>query len=152
MNSQNISDKMGDTFPLYYSSKKGEMHMKVRLDFVTNSSSSSYVVAFKQLSEDETNKLPMFAKKLVEGFVNMLSAIKSKEDLDKYFLEYYGYETIDEMLAEDEWAKRRYDEWLDKINQGFAIGEISVEYGDETMPGFLRSISDGESVIILSDD
>ena len=74
--------------------------MKIRNGFVTNSSSSSYIIAFKSITEEEKESIQSNSIKeyidLMERFAFGNSiVIKNKEDCDKYFIDHYSYKDID---------------------------------------------------------
>lgn len=126
--------------------------MKYRTGFVTNSSSSSYVVAFKTLDEGVMENCPAFAKKIYDYFIKsvLTNCIRTEEELVKYLLNYYCFDTLEALLEEDEYAKEKYEKFGEKIKNGYAICNIDVEYGDETMPDILKALHDDETFILIS--
>ena len=93
---------------------------KIRLGFVSNSSSSSFIIASKE-------KPNMTIKTTInlDNFIDYI--ITNKKDLDKYFLEEVGYNSIDEMISKSEWYKDIYQECLKELDKGETIymGEVS---------------------------
>jgi hypothetical protein len=94
--------------------------MKIRVGFVSNSSSSSFII-----SSFEKPKLT------IEVDIEELSEsiIDNKEKLDEYFLDYYDYKTIEEMLADGDPLKKEYEKCLTELQLGskIYIGQVSSD-------------------------
>lgn len=131
--------------------------MKIRKSFVTNSSSSSYIIAVKEkdgkISKEFEEKLLEWAKmQILESGTTKISTI---EDLNQFILDKYGYrkDTIEDLLKED-YILEEYNEIKEKLNKGFVIYEkyISCEGQDEHLDMFddalriLSSSSDFEGI------
>lgn len=114
--------------------------MKVRLGFVTNSSSTSYMIAYKTEELSEKNFLEMF----MEHF--SYNIIKDEDSLKHYFLDDYGYDDFNEMLEEE---GDRYNNYLEKIKAGYCIAFLSVDYDNEEFMEFIEKLNDGKNIIIL---
>lgn len=123
--------------------------MKTRIDFITNSSSSSYVIAFKSF-DDEMKKLPKKVKKIIEALIQIFfdDKVTNEKELQDYLCQNYDYESLEEML-EDEWLREKYELYLSKIKEGYTIAFLDVAYNDDITPARLRDIEDGENFIIL---
>jgi hypothetical protein len=130
--------------------------MKIRTDFVTNSSSSSYIVAFKgfdELKDLNFNQLPVLAKSALklfeEFFVDGNEVLKTREDVDKKVLDFICCDTIEEAMTEYEEDVERFKQWYEVIDKGFIIVEVEVDYSDERTGPIIRGLHDGENIILL---
>lgn len=122
--------------------------MKYRNSFVTNSSSSSYIIAVKK----ENDELPKdIQEKLVEWAKNEIfngNKISTMEELEKFIIDEYGYrnQTLEEILNDDEYAKNNYEELKEKIQNGFVVYKnwISCEGQDEHLDMIHRAFNELE--------
>lgn len=124
--------------------------MKVREDFVTNSSSSSYVLAYKGL--DTPHPSIKSLNKMIEivlfsdgGYETTRGEkVRTIDELDSYMVDIYGYSdlnTIDKLLAADSYAKKIHTECVKALNDGYTILFKDVGYSDETLSALLRDIA-----------
>ena len=143
--------------------------MKIRSDYVTNSSSSSYVIAYKSLpeiDEDTLNRYPFLKNygKLIEKVLftegdNDTTAgtvSRTKEEYDKNFVDEYGWKTdmsLADILEDDEWLTNRYNKAVEYLEKGFNILDKSVDYNDTYCQNMIRELAeDKDNFVILEDE
>lgn len=122
--------------------------MKYRNSFVTNSSSSSYIIAVKK----ENGELPKdIQEKLVEWAKNEIfngNKISTMEELEKFIIEEYGYsnKSLEELIKEDEDVEGIYENLKEKIQNGFVVYKnwISCEGQDEHLDMIHRAFNELE--------
>ena len=136
--------------------------MKIRSDFVTNSSSSSYVIAYKGL--DTPHPSIKSLNKMIEivlfsdgGYKTTRGEkVRTIDELDSYMVDTYGYSdlnTIDKLLAADSYAKKIHTECVKALNEGYTILFKDVGYSDETLSALLHDIANEDiGVKILFSD
>ena len=131
--------------------------MKIRNGFVTNSSSSSFVIALKtrdnpSLEAFKNALLPVSNCDTMEG-----SAISSIEEFDKYFLKENSYRdinTIEKILEDDEYLAKEYAKQRALIEEGFSIIFKSIGYSDEGLAEFIDKFAEmfKEDCILLQNE
>ncbi len=143
--------------------------MKIRSDYVTNSSSSSYVIAYKSLPEidEETLKRYPFLKnygKLIEtvlfteGYNDTTAGTvsRTKEEYDENFISEYGWRdntTVESILKDDDYLVDMYNKSIEYLEKGFNILDKRVDYNDTYCKNMIRELAeDKENFVILEDD
>lgn len=136
--------------------------MKIRSDFVTNSSSSSYVIAYKGL--DTPHPSIKSLNKMIEivlfsdgGYETTRGEkVRTIDELDSYMVDTYGYSdlnTIDKLLSADSYTKKIHTECVKALNEGYTILFKDVRYSDETLSALLHDIANEDiGVKILFSD
>ena len=142
--------------------------MKIRKSFVTNSSSSSYVIAYRNLpalDADTMQKYPFLKNygKLIEKVLftegnsdtTRGEVFRTKDEFDKWFVYNYGWknDTIESLIKEDTWLEKKYKQAVEYLEKGFSILCKSVDYSDDYCECLLRELAeDAENFVILESD
>lgn len=129
--------------------------MKVRTDFVTNSSSSSFVIAYRPTKSKLHNRIvQMIIDSDSYCDTKAANVVKDKQSLDKQFIAWYGSsnDNIHNILKRDAEIREEYNRCLDRLNEGYQIICKSIGYGDSILQDLIRLLSENNKNFIPMGD
>lgn len=123
--------------------------MKVRADFVTNSSSSSYIISAK-LTDNEDVTI------LLENILNSIShyTVSNKEELDRFIIDEYSYgsiDTVEKIIEDDSYVEEKYNKLLEAINNNESLHFYNIDYEDDAFGKILYAIEKSNFGKVLED-
>jgi hypothetical protein len=124
--------------------------MKTRNSFVANSSSSSFIIAYRDVSAVTANVEPKWVKLMVDKMIGAVTrdgeVISTVEALDRYFINMWGGrdDTIEDIFEKDEDLKERYDKMVLALEAGFILSDVDVDNHDEWSGEFFSSLPDND--------
>jgi len=130
--------------------------LKVRQDFITNSSSSSFVIMYKTMPEVDKQVLEQYpyiknyVKLLEKALIGDSENITTIEELKEYFFSRYGWgcKNLTEMFEDQDYLLEEYNKYKEKIQENYNITFKEVDYNDEHTSEMLKSLHDGENFIV----
>ena len=128
--------------------------MKIRQDFITNSSSTSFIISLKDDWNEKSfyKSIGVLDDTALRGiFVDLYNAIDhNKEEITTYIKKYYqDKKTVESFLSSFNYSKDVIEKVSQLIQEGQTVyfGELSSENGESTEAFFCM-----ESFLVCDDD
>jgi len=130
--------------------------MKVRTDFVTNSSSSSFIIAYRESVNELHNTLVQMIIDSDSYYdTSVADVIDNKDALDKKFLAWFGcgVDSIRDVIRRDADVREEYNRCVDYLQKGYKLICKSIGYGDNTLQELIRILAkDNDDFVMMGDE
>jgi len=118
--------------------------MKVRIGFVSNSSSSSFILPF---NKDEEFTIKLTVDDLKEAInqsedSRVYAIVTTENGLKEYLVEEYGSrnQSFDDLTKEDGWVLGKYRELMEILDKGKCVMFGSIDQNDQSIQSLIERV------------
>lgn len=129
--------------------------MKIRHGFVTNSSSSSFIVALKD-APNASFEAVIHALEYATNDDNTSpgEVIRTVDELTAYYLDGYSVNSVEELNDGDTYCAHQYRKLKALIEKGYVVVAKYIDYSDYGLVSFMHALvkAYGENATIIEED